>query len=123
MGASTLQLLIVEDDRSMARLLFEEFQDEGYAVRVAYGGDDALRQIQSARPDVVVLDINMPGKDGIETLNQIAALDRALPVILHTAYSAYRENFMTWSAIDYVVKSSDLSALKQAVASAVAGKF
>lgn len=113
------RVLVVDDDKTMAELLAEEFLDEGYDVEVVYSGDDALESIRKVRPDVVVLDINMPGKDGIETLNQLVHSDGKLPVILHTAYSAYKENFMTWAAVDYVVKQSDFTELKLSVARAM----
>ena len=53
----------------------------------------------------------MPGMDGIEALSGILAKHPKLPVILHTAYSSYKDNFMSWSAHAYVVKSSDRSEL------------
>jgi len=63
-------------------------------------------------PDIVVLDIAMPGMDGIETLGRMLSRNNQLPIILHTAYATYKDNFMTWSADAYVVKSSDLTELK-----------
>jgi CheY-like chemotaxis protein len=54
----------------------------------------------------------MPGMDGIETLGKLRAKDRRIPVVLLTAYSTYRENFLTWSADAYVVKSGDLTEYK-----------
>jgi DNA-binding NtrC family response regulator len=117
----TARVLIVEDDESMAELVGEELADEGYEVEVVYSGDEALAAIESRPPNVVVLDINMPGKDGIETLNDIVSERGSLPVILHTAYSAYKDNYMTWSAVEYVVKSAagGFKELKEAVAKAV----
>jgi CheY-like chemotaxis protein len=120
MPAKAPMVLVVEDDRTMALLLEEELRDEGYEVQVVYSGDEAVRICENAPPAVVVLDINMPGKDGIETLDELAHLRGTLPVILHTAYSAYQENYRTWLAMDYVVKSSDFKELKQSVARAVA---
>ena len=72
----------------------------------------------------MILDINMPGKDGIETLNDIVGERGSLPVILHTAYSAYKDNYMTWSAVEYVVKSAagGFRELKDAVAKAVSAE-
>lgn len=119
MNTKSPSLLIVEDDRNLGRAVAEEFEDEGYTVRLVYGGEEALEAIRESRPDVVILDINMPGKDGIETLNAIVNYDGQLPVIIHTAYSAYKDNYLTWSAVDYVVKSSDLTPLKESVARAI----
>ena len=69
---------------------------------------------------MVVLDIAMPGMDGIETLGRVLSKDNRLPVILHTAYATYKDNFMTWSADAYVVKSSDLSELKSEISRVLA---
>jgi CheY-like chemotaxis protein len=63
----------------------------------------------------VVLDIAMPGMDGIEALGRLLARNNQLPVILHTAYATYKDNFMTWSADAYVVKSQDLGELKSEI--------
>jgi DNA-binding response OmpR family regulator len=85
---------------------------EGYDVVLAADGREALECLKESRPDLVVLDLCMPGMDGIETLGQVLSRDNTIPVILHSAYSSYKDNFMTWSADAYVVKSSDLTELK-----------
>jgi DNA-binding NarL/FixJ family response regulator len=58
------------------------------------------------------MDIRMPLMDGIETLNTMLGHDRQVPIILNTAFPQYSQNFMTWAADAYVIKSSDLSELK-----------
>ena len=63
-------------------------------------------------PDLVVLDIVMPGMDGIEILGRLLSHDNKLPVIFHTAYTGYQDNFMSWAADAYLIKSSDLTELK-----------
>jgi DNA-binding response OmpR family regulator len=113
-------VLIVEDDQAEALLYQEEFADDGYDVRVAGTADEALAALRARRPDVIVLDINMPGKDGLDLLREIIALDHKLPVVLNTAYSAYQENYMSWSAAAYVVKSSDSTELLQTVRNVLA---
>ena len=75
----------------------------------------AIERVQKSPPDLLVLDVRMPGMDGIEALNKILGINNQLPVILNTAYTNHKENYMTWSADAYVVKSSDLSELKQAI--------
>ena len=62
---------------------------------------------------------DLPGMDGVETLGKMLDIDNKLPVILNTAYSSYKDDFMTWAAEAYVVKSADLSELKERVAEAV----
>jgi len=105
-------ILIVEDEEHQQILFEEELKEEGYDVVVASSGSQAIELIQRITPDLVVLDVAMPGMDGIEALGRLLARDNQLPVILHTAYATYKDNFMTWSADAYVVKSSDLSELK-----------
>ncbi|NLJ37101.1 MAG: response regulator [candidate division WS1 bacterium] len=113
-------VLIVEDDPNQRLLYREELAYEGYDVLEAPGGQEAIAMVQAGGIDVVVLDIAMPGTDGIETLSRILAIDNKIPVILNTAYSSYKDDFMTWAADAYVVKSSDLSALKQQIATVLA---
>lgn len=108
-------ILIVEDDEHQQILFKEELAEEGYDVVVASSGQESLEMVQRIEPDCVVLDIAMPGMDGIEALGRLLASNNQLPVILHTAYATYKDNFMTWSADAYVVKSQDLSELKSEI--------
>ena len=66
-------------------------------------------------PDIVVLDICMPGMDGIEVLGRMLSADDHVPVVLNTAYGSYKDSFMSWAADAYVVKSADLTELKTTV--------
>lgn len=109
------KLLVVDDDKNQGLLYKTDLEDEGYEVALAHSGPEALESIKNSRPDLIVLDISMPGMDGIETLGKILAQDRTLPVILNTAYSNYKNNFMTWSADGYVVKSGDTTELKNKI--------
>lgn len=108
-------VLLVEDEENQRLLYREELEEDGHEVMSASDGRKALEVIEKRRPDVVVLDISMPNMDGIETLGRLLSVDNTIPVILHTAYSSYKGNFMTWSADAYVVKSSDLTDLKRAI--------
>lgn len=114
------RILLVEDDENQQLLFAEELRDEGYEVTLAASGPEALQAISKAIPDAVVLDIAMPGMDGIEVLGRILAIDNSIPVVLHTAYSTFKENFMAWAADAYVVKSSDLTELKAELRRALA---
>ena len=116
-----LEILIVEDDAHQALLYRQEFEGDGYQVKVVLSGDAALASVREKSPGAVVLDINMPLRDGIDTLTHLLGINNQLPVILNTAYAAYQDNFLTWAAVAYVVKSSDLTELKEAVGKAVAG--
>lgn len=109
------KILCVDDDLSLLRLYEDELSEEGYKVILAKDGKEALAKFEKESPQVVIMDIRMPQMDGIETLTALLGKDRQVPVILNTAYPQYRENFMTWGAEAYVIKSSDLTELKQKI--------
>ncbi|MGA7277851.1 MAG: response regulator [Desulfocapsaceae bacterium] len=110
------KILLVDDDESIQLLYQEEFKDEGYQVVSALRGDVALDVFKQELPDLVVLDIQMPGLNGIEVLRQIKMLNPAVPVILCSAYHEYKQDLGAWASDEYVVKSSDTRELKAAVA-------
>jgi DNA-binding response OmpR family regulator len=89
--------------------------EEGYLVVWARNGKEALKRLEESPCDLVILDIVMPEMDGLEVLAKIISLYKKMPVILHTAYAYYKNDFMTWLADAFVVKSSDLSVLKKTV--------
>ena len=115
-------ILIVEDAANQCLLYREELRREGYDVLTASDGREALSMVELSRPDLVVMDISMPGMDGIESMSRMLAKDHKLPIILNTAYATYKDNFRAWSADAYVVKSSDLSELKGAIARVLASR-
>ena len=108
-------ILIADDDKNLALLYEEELTEDGYAVEVVYDAKSAIERVEQSPPDLLVLDIRMPGMDGIEALSHGLGKNNKLPVILNTAYSNYKDNFMTWAADAYVVKSSDLTELKETI--------
>lgn len=108
-------ILLVEDDQNQRALYEEELLDEGYNVVTAADGRAALMAVKEHSPDLVVMDINMPLMDGLDALSQMMEHDSHIPVIINSAYASYKESFSSWSADAYIVKSSDLSELKQTV--------
>jgi CheY-like chemotaxis protein len=108
-------ILVVDDDDAIRTLLQEELEDEGYKVLIAANAREALKMVEAEPLDLVILDIRMPGMDGLEALPRILGIKEGLPVILNTAYSQYQESFMSWAADAYVVKSSDLTELKEKI--------
>lgn len=108
-------ILLVEDDVNQRALFEEELCDEGYRVVTASDGREALSVAAQHKPDLVVMDVNMPVMDGLDTLARLLEVDRKVPVIIHTAYASYRDSFSSWSADAYIVKNSDLSELKKTV--------
>lgn len=80
-------ILVVDDDRLSRKLVETLLEGDGYSVTCAGSGADALEAIAAARPDLVVLDLMMPGMDGFEVMRQLrsAPATRDLPVVLVTA--------------------------------------
>ena len=115
-------ILIADDDQNLALLYEQELADEGYRVDVVHDAQTAIERVKDNPPDLLILDIRMPGMDGIEALNHILGINNQLPVILNTAYSNHKDNYLTWSANAYVVKSSDLSELKTAISDVLTGE-
>jgi DNA-binding response OmpR family regulator len=106
------KILCVDDDPNILELYKDEFSEEGYHVILARNGKEALAKFESEDFEVVVMDIRMPQMDGVETLTAMVGKDRQAAVILNTVYPQYRDNFMTWGAEAYLVKSSDFTELK-----------
>lgn len=119
-GPARARILIADDEPNIRLLYQSELEADGYEVILAENGREAIAKAESERPDLVVLDIRMPGMDGVEVLGRILDKNRTMPVILNTAYSSYQESFMTWSADAYVVKSADVSVLKDKIAEVLA---
>ncbi|NSW54486.1 MAG: response regulator [Armatimonadetes bacterium] len=113
------RVLIVDDEAHLRDLYEQEFDYYGYDVVTAQSGQEAIAALEQHDVDVVVLDIAMPGMDGIEALAKILAVNNELPVILNTGYASYKDDFMTWAAEAYVTKSSDIRELVDAVAEAL----
>jgi two-component system response regulator (stage 0 sporulation protein F) len=106
-------IMIVDDEESVRFLYREELEDEGYRVITAEDGEEALRKVKTDRPDLITLDIRMPGMDGIEVLHRIREMDKEIPVIMSTAYGEYRHDFNIWASDAYVIKTANLDELKR----------
>ncbi|MBM4274554.1 MAG: response regulator [Deltaproteobacteria bacterium] len=108
-------ILVADDEEPIRKLLEGELTDEGYRVVLAANAREALKIVETQPIDLVVLDIRMPGMDGLEALPRILGLKEGIPVILHTAYSQYQESFMSWAADAYIIKSADFTELKDKI--------
>ncbi len=117
-----MTILLVEDDKNQRLLYEQELKHDGYEVVTASDGKDALEKIQEQLPDIVIMDINMPKMDGIEAMGRILSKNKAIPVIINTAYSNYKDSFLSWVADAYLVKSSDLSELKNTIKEVLVNK-
>ncbi|MBF0467125.1 MAG: response regulator [Nitrospirae bacterium] len=115
------KVLIVDDDQHLRMLYQAELEDEQYEVFIASSGKEALEFFEKETPDIVTLDILMPGMDGIEVLRRMKEKKPNLPVIMSTAYD-YRDDFSVWASDAYVVKSADLTELKSTIKTLLARK-
>jgi CheY-like chemotaxis protein len=116
-------VLIVDDDEAVRLLCQEVLSEEGYLVTEAEDRSEAITKVEQEPPDLVILDIQMARMDGIEALPQILSKKRDLPVILYPGYSQYQEDFMAWSADAYVMKSSDLTDLKEKIEQLLSARY
>src|SRR6266542_3265390 len=116
------RILVVDDEAPVREVLTEYFATEGYAVEAATSGAEALTAIRDGRADLVLLDVRMPGLDGVQVLRRIRELTESVPVIMVTAnedVGLARETLML-GAFDYVAKPLDFDYLDRAVAAGLA---
>jgi DNA-binding response OmpR family regulator len=110
------KVLIVDDEKHIRLLYSEELEEEGYEVALASDGSGIVDRIEVEKPDVVVLDIKMVSSNGLDVLQEIRNKYYNLPVILCSAYGSYKVDIKSRAADAYVVKSSDLTELKNKIA-------
>ena len=108
-----MRLLVVEDEPDLAATLRKALAEEGFAVDVAGDGNDALWQAGSIAYDAIVLDLMLPGIDGLEVLKQLRATDNRSPVLVLTARDATADKVraLDSGADDYLTKPFTLTEL------------
>ena len=116
------KLLVVDDEANIRLLYSEELKDEGYEVVTAGTIPEALEKLREGVFDLAVLDIKLKNESGIELLQQLVKERHDMPVILCSAFSCYKDDFSAWLADGYVVKSGDLTELKNEIAKVLAKK-
>ncbi len=109
------KILVVDDEDNIRLLYKEELQDEGYEVDLAANAEEAFQKIEANKPDLITLDIKMPGMNGIDFLAKLKEENKNIPVILCSAYGSYKQDFQVWASDAYVVKSADLRELKMTI--------
>ncbi|KPL01258.1 MAG: hypothetical protein AMJ91_00770 [candidate division Zixibacteria bacterium SM23_73_3] len=108
-------MLVVDDEEHIRKLYEKELSEEGYQVRTATRGEDALRMAEEKPPDVVILDIKLQDQNGLGILGGLRKLNQNTPIILNSAYSTYKSDFQSWLADAYLVKSPNLDELKKKI--------
>jgi len=115
------KILIVDDDADIVRIVSTMLAGQGWQVQYAYNGSDALRAVREEHPDLVLLDIMMPGMDGIEVLREARGIAPGMRVIMITAFGdvgSYLES-MDLGACEYINKpfeTTELLAMIRSVA-------
>ena len=94
------KIMAVDDERHIVRLIQVNLERSGYQVVTAFDGQEALRKVETEKPDVIVLDVMMPKMDGFEVLKRLQANPdtREIPVIMLTAKAQDADVFRGWSS-------------------------
>ncbi len=108
-------ILLVDDDKNQCLLYEQELRLEGYEIVTAADGKDAIKKVQEQRPGMIIMGINLPERDGLEAMGMILSKHKGIPIIINTAHGNYKDNFMSWMADAYIIKSSDLTELKDKI--------
>ena len=109
-----MHIAIVEDNRPLADGLAKAFESEGHGVDVIYSGDDAYSFFSRQQVDLIILDVNLPGKSGLEILKSLRQQHVSTPVLMLTARSTLTDKVdgLDLGADDYLEKPFDLDELK-----------
>lgn len=111
------KLLVIDDETYIRMLYKKEFESDGYQVNVAADCTEAMEIMGRDCPDAVILDIELGNESGLALLNRLRQEYRDCAVVLNSAYSTYKSDFQSWLADAYIMKSSDLTPLKNKIKS------
>ena len=108
------KILIVDDEKDWCTILSDALSQDHYRVVTAFNGKTALQLAKKEKPDLILLDIKMPGMDGLEVLRKIKKMKKEIVVIMFTGYGTLEtaRETMKLGAYDYVTKPVDLLLLK-----------
>lgn len=111
--------MIVDDEVAFCKVMQDFLKSKGFDVVVAYSGDEALAKYGKENPDLVLLDILMPGKDGMETFRELKAIDPNIKVIMVTAVhnEDVAKQAASEGALDYIIKPINAEYLELSIMS------
>lgn len=117
-------ILVADDQGGVRRLLSEVFRRESYEVVLATNGREAIDMVLETHPEVMLLDMKMPGLDGLATLRELRRLGQQVQVILMTAYGELEivNEAMALGAAMHITKPFDVNELKVTIARLVGNK-
>jgi CheY-like chemotaxis protein len=116
------QILLAEDNVANSRMVAEYLEIHGYQVVAAYSGAEAVQHVQADRPDVILMDIQMPGMDGLEAIKRIRSQGSVTPIIALTALAmpGDQERCLAAGAQAYLTKPVSLQNLREVIQSLLA---
>lgn len=119
------KILIVDDQYGIRLLLFEVFSKDGYNTFQASNGKEALKIVETESPDIVLLDMKIPGMDGLEILKHIRKINNSLKVIMMTAYGELDmlEEATKYGVLTHFTKPFDIDHLRIAVKEALQSNY
>ena len=108
------KILLVDDEKNIRKMLTRVLSNEGYFINEATDGLDAIKKLEKEKYSLILLDLKMPGLNGLETFKNIRESDFHVPVIMMSAYGSVTEavDAMKLGALDYLVKPFDIEELK-----------
>ena len=118
------RILVVDDEPDFCTIVQVQLEKEGFEVELAYNGEEGLEKIRTNPPDVIVLDVMMPGKDGYEVCKELKADEKYadIPVILLTAVASHvtstrysHADGMSTEADDYIAKPASAEEITQSI--------
>jgi DNA-binding response OmpR family regulator len=115
-----IKVLIVDDEKDFTELLSERLETRGFKTRIAFDGNEAISRLNEENADVVLLDVMMPGKSGVETLKEIKNSWPITEVIMLTGHGTVETAIegMKLGAYDYLIKPTGIENLSQKITSA-----
>lgn len=106
------RILVIDDEKALRLLYTRELGREGYEVEAACDAAEAIDMFAKTNYDLAIVDIEMPGMDGLELMGKLRKLSPHTRLVINSAYSTYKADFNSWLSDGYIVKSSDLTPLK-----------
>ena len=121
MNITSATVLVIDDQPGIRRLMAEVLQEDGYNVAIAANGYEALQKVKEITPQLILMDMKMPGMDGLETFRELKKLGKAERVIMMTAYGELElvKEAMSLGAYKYITKPFDINLIKTMVIEAL----
>lgn len=119
-----VKVLLIDDEQEFVETLAERLQTRGFSVSTALSGDEGLGRLDQMKPDVVILDVLMPGKNGIQTLKEIRERDPLVEIMMLTGHATIDTAIegLKLGAFDYLKKPTDTKELIEKILRAYARK-